>query len=194
MSVVAAQFCLCKNSKNCLCRWIRAPTDACFVQSVKPGKLDKLEELLGESVHRSHVMALVFEYVQLPVRLINVWEHMTSKVTITLPLINSNKDFDFVGWVIKTPCLFYFLSVKFHYMTETHDINSLLTLMKIVLASQNKKQPNKSLSRFVHNWKCARLTMQMSYSYASVWPFKNFCKLAKQAEAIRNSAKGFGYD
>ena len=37
--------------------------------------------------------------------------------------------------------------------------------------------------------------MQMSYLYASDLPFKNFCKLAKQAEAIRNSAKkGFGYD
>ena len=35
--------------------------------------------------------------------------------------------------------------------------------------------------------------MQMSYSYTSELPFKNVCKLAKQAEAIRNSAKkGFG--
>ena len=71
-----------------------------------------------------------------------------SKVTIMLSSINSNKDFDFVGWVIKTPYLFYFRSVKFHYVKETHDINSLLTLLKIVLASQRKKQPNKSLSRF----------------------------------------------
>ena len=67
-----------------------------------------------------------------------------SKVTITLSLINSNKDFDFDGSVIKTPCLCYtyFRSVKFHYVKETHDINSLLTLVKIVLASQHKKQPN----------------------------------------------------
>ena len=75
-----------------------------------------------------------------------------SKVTITLSLINSNKDFDFVGLVyIKTPCLFYFHSVKFHYVKETHDINSLLTLVNIVLASQHKRKPNKSLSRFVDN-------------------------------------------
>ena len=122
-----------------------------------------------------------------------------SKVTITLSLINSNKDFDFVGWVIKTPCVFYFRRVKFQYVKETHDINSLLTLVKIFLASQHKKQPNKSLSRFVDNmktptrtWKCTRCTMQMSYSYL---PFKNFCKLAKQAETIRHSAKkDFGYD
>ena len=34
--------------------------------------------------------------------------------------------------------------------------------------------------------------MQMSYLYLT---FKNFCKLAKQAETIRNSAKkGFGYE
>ena len=76
-----------------------------------------------------------------------------SKVTITLSLINSNKDFDFVGWVVKTPCVFYFRSVKFHYVKETHDINSLLTLVKNFLASRHKKQPNKSLSRFVDNWK-----------------------------------------
>ena len=74
-----------------------------------------------------------------------------SKVTITLSLINSNKDFDFVGYVIKTPCVFYFRSVKFHYVKETHDINSLLTLVKMVLASQHKKHPNKPLSRFVDN-------------------------------------------
>ena len=67
------------------------------------------------------------------------------KVTTTLSLINSNKDFDFVGrLVIKTPCLFYFRSVKFHYVKETHDINSLLTLVKIALASQHKRQPQKS--------------------------------------------------
>ena len=45
--------------------------------------------------------------------------------------------------VIKTPCVFYFRSVKFHYVKETHDINSLLTLVKIGLASRHKKQPNK---------------------------------------------------
>ena len=70
-----------------------------------------------------------------------------SKVTITLSLINTNKDFDFVGWVIKTPRVFYFHSVKFQYVKETHDINSLLTLVKIFLTSQHKKQPKKSLSQ-----------------------------------------------
>ena len=123
-----------------------------------------------------------------------------SKVTITLSLINSNKHFDFVVWVIKTPCVFHFRSVKFHYVKETYDINSLLTLLKIAGSSiPALKQSNKSLSRFGwqlktpnRTWKCTSYTMQMSYSYL---PFKNFCKLAKQAETIRNSAKkDFGYD
>ena len=63
-----------------------------------------------------------------------------SKATITLSLINSNKDFDFVGLVNKTPCLLYFRSVKFHYVKETYDINSLLTLVKIVVASHRSAQ------------------------------------------------------
>ena len=35
-------------------------------------------------------------------------------------LINANKDFDFVNGIIKTPSLFYFRSVKFHFVEETH--------------------------------------------------------------------------
>ena len=68
---------------------------------------------------------------------------------MTLSLINLNKDFDFVGWVIKTPCLFYFRCVKFHYVKETHDISCLLVLVKPVVTSKHKRQPNKSLSRVV---------------------------------------------
>ena len=33
-------------------------------------------------------------------------------------------------------------------------------------------------------WKCTRCIMQMSYLYASDFPFKNFCKLAQHAETI----------
>ena len=44
-------------------------------------------------------------------------------------LNNSNKDFDFVGWVIKTSWLIYFRSVKFHYEKETHTM--LVALVKI---------------------------------------------------------------
>ena len=124
-----------------------------------------------------------------------------SKVTITLSLINTNKDFEFVGWVIKTPCVFYFRSVKFQYVKETHDINSLLTLVKVVLASQHKKTTKQifvkicwQLKTPTRTWKCTctRCTMQMSYSYLH---FKNLSKLAKQAGTMRNSARNdFGYD
>ena len=130
-----------------------------------------------------------------------------NKFTITLSLIYLNKDFDFVGWVIKTPCLFYFRSVKFHYVKETHDINSLLTLVKIVLASQHKLKDNQTnlCQDFVDNWK-HRLGLESARAAQCKWatrthqtwadlPFKNFCKLAKQADAIRYSAKkGFVYD
>ena len=111
-----------------------------------------------------------------------------SKVTITLPLINSNKDFDFVVRVIKTPCLFYFRSVKFHYVKKAHDINSLLTLMKIALASQHKSQDFLTIENTDLDLKVHAKHYANDYSCASDI-IKNFCKLAKQAEVIRNSAK-----
>ena len=109
----------------------------------------------------------------------------------------SNKDFDFVGWVIETSWLIYFRSVQFHYVKVTH--MTLVALVKIVVAFQNKRQRKQSFSRFVEKRKhwlglesyCTRYTMQMSYSYASDLPFKNFCKLAKQTETIKT---GLGYD
>ena len=59
---------------------------------------------------------------------------------MTLSLNNWNKDFDFVGWVIKTSCsswLIYFRSVKFQYVKEIHMM--LVALVKIVVASQHIK-------------------------------------------------------
>ena len=132
-------------------------------------------------------------YYNLSWKYVNTVE-IISKVTITLSLINSNKVLDFVFWVIKTPCLYYFRSVKFHYVKETHNINSPLTLVKIVLASQQKDHQTNLcqdlltiLQTPTQTWKCTRCTIQMSYWYASHLPFKNFCKLAKQAEIISNS-------
>ena len=66
---------------------------------------------------------------------------------MTLSLNNSNKDCDFVCWVIKTPWLIYFSSFT---MGKKHtDVSSVLALVKIVVASQHKRQRKKSLSRFV---------------------------------------------
>ena len=52
-------------------------------------------------------------------------------------LFNSNEDFDRV----KTPCLFYFRSVKFHYVKETHMMLVAFwrTLVKIVGVFQRKR-------------------------------------------------------
>ena len=70
---------------------------------------------------------------------------------MTLSLNNLHKDFDFVGWSIKTSWLIYFRSVKFHYVKETHTM--LVALVKIVVASQHKRQRKKYFSRFVEKWK-----------------------------------------
>ena len=81
-------------------------------------------------------------------------------------------------------------------MKETHDINSLLTLVKIVLASQHKRQPNKSLSGFVDNiedtdsnLKVHRLHYANELLVRIRLAFQNFCKLAKQAETMPNYEK-----
>ena len=39
-------------------------------------------------------------------------------------------------------------------------------------------------------WKCTGCIMQMSYLYASQFPFKKFCKLAQHAEKIRKKCLG----
>ena len=57
---------------------------------------------------------------------------------MTLSLNTSNKDFDFVGWVIKTSWLIYLRSVNFHYVKETHMM--LVALVKIVVTCQHKRQ------------------------------------------------------
>ena len=39
-------------------------------------------------------------------------------------------------------------------------------------------------------WKCTRCIMQMSYLYASDFPFKNFCKIVQHTETIRKECLG----
>ena len=118
-----------------------------------------------------------------------------SKVTMTLSLIKSNNDFDFVGWVIKTPCLFYFRSVKFQHVKETHMMLVAFWRWCKLLQHLSRKDNERNLCQDLLKNKNidsdlkvhARCTMQMSYlMYASEFPFKNFCKLAKQTETIRN--------
>ena len=82
-------------------------------------------------------------------------------------------------------------------MEETHMM--LVALVKIVVASQHKRQRKKSSQDLLRNENTdsglkvgARAALcKLSYSYASDLPFKNFCTLAKQAETIKT---GLGYD
>ena len=92
-------------------------------------------------------------------------------------------------WAVSPPVWF----------SHGHTLNSLLTLVKIVLASQHKRQPNKSLSKFVDNWK-HRLGLECARAALCKWATwtclsKTFANWPKQAEAKGNSAeKGFGYE
>ena len=51
-------------------------------------------------------------------------------------------------------------------------------LSQDLLTIENTKRPTRT-------WKCTRCIMQMSYLYASDFPFKNFCKLPQHGETIR---------
>ena len=149
---------------NCLLPMNKSARRCVFWQSVTHDKLDFRALVLKRTSNSYNISSfwicsIKFDkclrtYYKLSWKYVNTAK-IISKVTITLSLINSNKDSILlvVGMSYQTPCVFYFRSVKFHYVKETHDINSLLTLVKIVLASQHKKQPNKSLSRFIDNWK-----------------------------------------
>ena len=103
-----------------------------------------------------------------------------------------NKDFDFGDWVIKTPCLFYFRSVKVDYVKET---NMLAALVKIVVASQHKIQRNKSLSRFVDNLKhpgCTRiprLTVSL-LRRCSLWEFFKYYWVWEGVRGTMGRGKG----
>ena len=184
MSVDVAQVCLCKNPINCL-------------------------SSMNKSARRCVFCTISFLICS---RLINVWEHIKllswkyvntagiiSKITMTLSLINSNNDFDFVGWVIKTPCLFYFRScVKFHYVEETHTIVAFWRWWKL-LQNLSTKDNERNL--------CQDL---LPISYNTDSDFKvhalellvrvrlSFQKFLQTCQTSRNNKKlsktGFGYD
>ena len=50
------------------------------------------------------------------------------------------------------------------------------------------------LKTLTRTWKCTRCLMQMSYLYASDFPFKSFRKLAQHAETIRKNVWEKSYD
>ena len=107
-------------------------------------------------------------------------------------LINSNKDFD---WV-ETPCLFYFRSVKFHYVKETHMmfIAFCLTLVKIVVVVVFRTKDNQT--NFFHDlltiWK-HWLGLESARAALCKWTTRTrqtaFQKLLQSSQTSRNNKK-----
>ena len=83
---------------------------------------------------------------------------------MTLSLNDSNKDFDFVGWVITTSWLIYFRSVKFHYVKETHMM--LVALVKIIVASQHKRRTKTFLHHFEDS---SSLNQEIGITILVIW-------------------------
>ena len=77
-------------------------------------------------------------------------------------LINSNKKISILSTESKLLVYIIFAVYKFHYVKETHMMLVAFwrTLVKIVVASQLKRQRNKSLPRFVDNLKKHRLGLE----------------------------------
>ena len=105
-----------------------------------------------------------------------------------------NKDFDFVNWVIKTTCLFYFSSVKFRYVKETHmiSVSSSLALVKIVVVSQHKKDNEANLCQdLLTIWK-HRLGLESACAALCKWQLIRvrlaaFQKLLQTRQTSRNN-------
>ena len=117
----------------------------------------------------------------------------SSKIMMTLSIINSNIDFDFVGWVlvIKTPCLFYFRSVKFHYVKETHMMLVAFWRWWKLLQHLGTKDNERIFVKIywqlkTPTWKCTHCTMKMTYLYASDLPFK---KLLQTRQTNRDNKR-----
>ena len=120
-----------------------------------------------------------------------------SKVTMTLSLIDSNNDFAFVGWVIKTPCLFYFRNVKFQHVKETHMMLRAFWRWWKLLQHLSTKDNERNLCQdllTIENTDSDLKVLALHYANELLnvrvrLSFKNFCKLAKQTETIRNYQK-----
>jgi len=109
---------------------------------------------------------------------------ITSKITMTLSLTKSNKDFDFVVWAIKTPCLFYNCSVKVRYVKETHTL-FLQHLAQIICY----KKSCQHLLTIENTDSDLKLNVLHYANELLVRLRLSFCKLAKRAATIRNYQK-----
>ena len=69
---------------------------------------------------------------------------ITSKVTVSLSLTN------IVVWVLKTPCLIYFSSIKFHFAEETQRRKKLYSVGENCCSITAQKMAKKYFSSFWH--------------------------------------------
>ena len=137
---------------------------------------------------RHESSALTMRPPCLPKKYVNTAE-IISKVAMSLSLINSNKYFDFVGWVIKTPCLFIFtvlsltrslLPISFwsHYVKERPMPFCVGENCSSISAHTRDNETN-----LCHNWFTMENTDAVIHYVNEllvlVRPFKNFCELAK---------------
>ena len=94
-----------------------------------------------------------------------------------------------ISWVIKTPCLIYFRSVKFHHGEETHMMLVAFWLWWKLLQHLSTKDNERNFCRDfstktpTQTWKCTSCTMLMSYLYASDFHSK---KLLQSRQTSRN--------
>ena len=106
---------------------------------------------------------------------------------MTLSLINSFKDFNFVGWVIKTLCPFYFRSAKFYYVKETHMMSVAFWCWWKFLSHLSTKDKEKIFWRWLESartplckWTTPTLQTCLSKTFA------NSPNKQKQQETIKN--------
>ena len=174
----------------------------------KTWQISRTHSLSCENEHRTHNIPgflCLRTYQKRSWKYVNTTEKI-GKVTTTLSLIwirfiNSNNDFDidFVGWirVIKTPCLFYLQSLKFHYIKETNLDSSLSALAKLLhhLSTQdNKRNLCQNLLTIENTDSDLKVHALQQLHYANE-PLKNFCIIANANKRSNNklSKIGFGY-
>ena len=149
------------------CRWIRATADACFAQSVKHDKLDFCALVWKRTSNSYNISSFWISSIQVDKCLRTYyklsWKYVNkaeiiSRVTITLSLINSNKDFAFDGWVISNTCVMYRKSYERECITWYMGTSDVLKVFKIARAAGECN---------LRTWKTSRVTI---YSY-----FKKGC-------------------
>ena len=104
-------------------------------------------------------------------------------------LINLNKKISILSIESKSLSILFSQCKVSLCKRSTHDVSSFLANVGencCSIPAQNLCHGLLTISEKTPTRTC---TMQMSYSYGSDLPFKNFCKLAKRAETTRNYQK-----